>query len=76
MEPRKPTVNRHKPHTVKYRFTCNAPTELSRYNKEYNKEIHDRCVQTVDFKPHVSCIFHTYDGKEGQKCPYSEVQKY
>lgn len=76
MEPRKPTVTRHKPHTIKYRFTCNAPTELTRYNKEYNKEIHDRCVQKVDFIPHLSCASHEYDGEKAQMCPYLEVKKY
>lgn len=76
MAARKPTVKVHKPHTIKYRFTCNAPTELTRYNKEVNKEIHDRCVQKVDFRPHLSCANHTYEGEPAQMCPYLQVQKY
>ena len=48
-------VARSRKHSVKYRLTCEAPKELTKYNKIYNEEIEQKYFQQTKFQPHLSC---------------------
>lgn len=51
---------------VKYRLTCGAPGELTKYNEEYNKQIEDQCVVQPMFQPQI---------KDCLECPYIQIKR-
>lgn len=73
---RKPTVNKHKAKTAKYRFVCVGPEFVTEYNISASDAVKDRCIQEPKFNPAATCHNHTLKGEAGLKCPYLEVKKY
>lgn len=59
-------------HKTKYIFRCNAPTELTRFNKEYNKTIEEHCDRIDVFRPSLLCLNHT----DGKACKYLQWKAY
>lgn len=57
---------------AKYRLICQAPSYLTTYNEEVNREVKAHCERGEKFNPTIQCVKY---GEDFHACKYLEIKR-